>query len=40
MFNALTELADLFLLLQDRCLSLSEEIGCIDRQLYGRKSWI
>lgn len=31
MYDALTELADLSLLLQDRCLSLSE--ACIDRTI-------
>lgn len=33
MYDALTELADLSLLLQDRCLSLSEANGCIDRTI-------
>jgi len=33
MYDALTELADLSLLLQDRCLSLSEANSCIDRTI-------
>jgi len=33
MYDALTELSDLSLLLQDRCLSLSEANGCIDRTI-------